>query len=85
MAEFYRGCRGLLFPVEDFGIVPLEAMACGKPVIAFGKGGASETVIERAPFTGIFSRTDCESLINLSRILRIQKFDPYQFVITPEV
>lgn len=43
----YASCRALLFPgEEDFGIVPVEAMACGKPVIAFGRGGAMETVIE---------------------------------------
>lgn len=44
--EQMRRCRALLFPgEEDFGIVPLEAHACGTPVIAFGRGGASETVI----------------------------------------
>ncbi len=42
---YYRGCKALIFPgEEDFGIVPLEAQACGKPVIAFAKGGVLETV-----------------------------------------
>ncbi len=42
---YYRHCRALIFPQkEDFGIVPLEAQACGKPVIALGEGGALETV-----------------------------------------
>jgi glycosyltransferase involved in cell wall biosynthesis len=44
--DHLRRCRALLFPgEEDFGIVPLEAQACGAPVIAFGRGGATETVI----------------------------------------
>jgi glycosyltransferase involved in cell wall biosynthesis len=43
---YFRRCRALLFPgEEDFGIVPLEAQACGTPVIAYGRGGATETVI----------------------------------------
>jgi len=42
-----EGCKALIFPgIEDFGIVPVEAMAAGKPVIAFNRGGASETVID---------------------------------------
>jgi glycosyltransferase involved in cell wall biosynthesis len=41
-----RRCKALLFPgEEDFGIVPLESQACGAPVIALGKGGATETVV----------------------------------------
>jgi glycosyltransferase involved in cell wall biosynthesis len=46
VAEYYAGCRALLFPgLEDFGIVPLEAMAAGCPVIAYGEGGAAETIV----------------------------------------
>jgi glycosyltransferase involved in cell wall biosynthesis len=46
LAELYASCEALIFPgEEDFGIVPLEAQASGRPVIAYGKGGATETVI----------------------------------------
>lgn len=51
--EYLASARALIFPgVEDFGIVPLEAMASGTPVIAYSKGGAKETVIEGK--TGLF-------------------------------
>jgi glycosyltransferase involved in cell wall biosynthesis len=47
MAQLLRDCRALVFPgLEDFGIVPLEALASGRPVVAYGRGGALETVIE---------------------------------------
>jgi glycosyltransferase involved in cell wall biosynthesis len=53
LREYYRNCKALIFPgEEDFGIVPLEAQACGKPVIAFAKGGVLETV------RGIYSPYD---------------------------
>ncbi len=53
LAELYAQCRALVFPgQEDFGIVPLEAMAAGRPVIAYGKGGALDTVIPNV--TGLF-------------------------------
>jgi glycosyltransferase involved in cell wall biosynthesis len=49
----YRGCKALIYPAEeDFGIVPVEAMACGKPILAYGRGGLRETVIEGE--TGLF-------------------------------
>lgn len=51
----YAGARALIFPgIEDFGIVPVEAQAAGTPVVAFGKGGALETVKEGE--TGLFFR-----------------------------
>jgi glycosyltransferase involved in cell wall biosynthesis len=44
--EYLENCRALIFPgEEDFGITPVEAMACGKPVLAFGKGGVKESVV----------------------------------------
>jgi glycosyltransferase involved in cell wall biosynthesis len=63
LRENYARCRALLFPgEEDFGIVPVEAQSFGRPVIAFGRGGALETVVggfatvPRAPesSTGVF-------------------------------
>ncbi len=46
LKEFYSNCSAVIFPgEEDFGIVPVEAQACGKVVIAYGKGGALETII----------------------------------------
>jgi glycosyltransferase involved in cell wall biosynthesis len=65
----FRRCRALLFPgEEDFGIVPVEAMACGTPVIAFGRGGATETVLplggRREP-TGVwFAEQTAECLMD---------------------
>ncbi|MBD3379392.1 MAG: glycosyltransferase [Candidatus Omnitrophica bacterium] len=45
LADLYKGCKALVFPgEEDFGIVPVEAQSYGKPVIAYGRGGARETV-----------------------------------------
>ncbi len=52
-AEYLKNCRALIFPgEEDFGITPVEAMACGKPVLAYGEGGVKESVV--AGVTGEF-------------------------------
>lgn len=69
-AEYYARAKAFLFTAEeDFGITPLEAMACGTPVIAYGVGGATETV--KDGITGLFfNRQTPESLMNA-----IQKFE----------
>lgn len=63
VASLYSRCRALLFPgLEDFGIAPVEAQAAGRPVIAFGRGGATETVVHGA--TGVFfEEQNVESLV----------------------
>jgi glycosyltransferase involved in cell wall biosynthesis len=53
LKQHYAQCRALIFPgEEDFGMVPVEAMASGRPVVAFGRGGATETVA--AGVSGVF-------------------------------
>jgi glycosyltransferase involved in cell wall biosynthesis len=83
LGELYAGCRALVFPSdEDFGLVPLEAQACGRAVIAFGRGGARETVIDHGgalPATGIwFHEPSAASLRTaLDRFESIESdFDP---------
>ena len=87
LAALYGSCQALIFPgEEDFGIVPLEAQACGRPVIAYEKGGVLETVIpvtanaeSDAPPTGIFfSQQSAAELIKAVELYgRIQgRFSP---------
>ena len=67
-------CRALIFPgEEDFGITPVEAMAHGKPVLAFGHGGVTETVVSGV--TGeFFNKPTVESLLDgLNRLLANEK------------
>ena len=78
LSDYYRKCKAVLFPAQDdFGIVPVEAMGYGKPVIAFGMGGALETVIPGT--TGeFFFKLTADSLAEV-----IEKFDPTKYY--PEV
>lgn len=70
--KLLKKAKALLFPgLEDFGIVPLEAMAYGTPVIAFGQGGVTETVIPGK--TGIFFQEQtlsalCEGISNSEKM-----------------
>lgn len=63
LRHHYQRCQALIFPgVEDFGIIPLEAMACGRPVLAYGKGGALETIAPGR--TGLFFDTPSVQSLN---------------------
>ena len=74
LIDLYGGAKAVLFPgEEDFGLVPLEAMACGTPVIAYRGGGALETVEERATGT-FFNEPTADSLAAV-----IGKFDRSRF------
>ena len=75
--QLYQQCRAVIFPVEkeDFGIVPLEAAAFGKPTIAYFSGGAKETVLEGK--TGIFfCQLTCEALMEAIEKFEKESFSP---------
>lgn len=79
LRRHYSACRALVFPgEEDFGIVPLEAQACGRPVIAYGKGGALETVVDldaaapgRSPTGVLFGEASADGLAEA--VLRFER------------
>ncbi|MFH1840804.1 MAG: glycosyltransferase [Candidatus Shapirobacteria bacterium] len=73
---YYQKCAALVFPgEEDFGLTPLEAQACGKPVLAYRGGGATETVI--GGVTGEFFDEQTEgSLITGLKSIRVKGFNP---------
>jgi glycosyltransferase involved in cell wall biosynthesis len=73
-AELYKNCKAFINPQEeDFGITVVEAMACGRPVIAYQQGGATETVVENQ--TGLFFTEQTVA----SLVACIQKFDESSF------
>jgi glycosyltransferase involved in cell wall biosynthesis len=74
--ELMAGCRALLFPgLEDFGITPVEAMSMGRPVVAFGGGGARDTVIPGA--TGeLFADQTPECLAATLASFDPRRYDP---------
>jgi len=93
LREAYRGCRAFIFAAEeDFGITPVEAQGCGRPVIALGKGGALETVVphpgypspgawpaaDTAPTGVLYPMQSAEALVEAVRFFEAHErdFDP---------
>ena len=76
VAREYARCRALIFPgEEDFGLTPVECMASGRPVVAFGRGGALETVTPGK--TGLFfDQQTPESLMTALRAVAEMPVDP---------
>ncbi len=86
LADLYARCRALVYPQEeDFGIVPVEAQAAGRPVIAYGAGGATETVVPlgaeegRAPTGLFFHPQEPEALV-----AALQRFEASADAFVPE-
>jgi glycosyltransferase involved in cell wall biosynthesis len=74
--RLYRDAIAFLNPqIEDFGITAVEAMAAGKPVLAYGKGGATETVVPGVTGAFIAEQTP-ESVIEAVRAFRPESYDP---------
>ena len=76
LRSYLQRAKGFVFAaLEDFGILPVEAQGCGTPVIAFGKGGARETVVENE--TGLFfEEQSVPSLIKAIEAFEKREFDP---------
>jgi glycosyltransferase involved in cell wall biosynthesis len=83
LSKYYSNCRALIFPqLEDYGITPLEAIASGRPVIAYGKGGVTDTMIPYTELTGnkatalFFKEQSVECVIAAVEKFETLSFDP---------
>jgi glycosyltransferase involved in cell wall biosynthesis len=78
LLDLHRRARAVLMPgVEDFGIVPVEAMSTGTPVIALGEGGALDTVVPGTTGVHVQAGTDDEVIDGFASVMRT--FDPDDF------
>lgn len=76
VAAFYSKAKALIFPSEeDFGIIPLEAMASGRPVIAYRGGGTLETIVENETGT-FFNEQNPQAIIAAVKNFNAESFDP---------
>jgi glycosyltransferase involved in cell wall biosynthesis len=80
LIDNYQQCQAYIFPaLEDFGITPIEAMSAGKPVIAYGEGGVTESVVEGE--TGLFfKQQNAQSVIEVIKKFKDYSFDPKKIV-----
>lgn len=75
LLSYYQRCQAVIFPQEeDFGIVPLEAQACGRPVIVFKAGGALETAIEGKTGEFFYPQT-AEALLEKVKNFKPEKYE----------
>lgn len=71
----YAECRALIFPPEeDFGIVPVEANAAGRPVIAYGRGGVTDSIVDGT--TGLFFRQQSVDAL-IDAVERLERWLPH--------
>ncbi len=81
LRDYLRGARAFIFAAEeDFGITPVEAQACGTPVIAFGRGGATETIVGlgNSRPTGVFFNQQTPEAIAAA----VQNFEKHEHKIS---
>ncbi|WP_297431510.1 glycosyltransferase [Sulfurimonas sp.] len=84
MVDFMQRAKAFVYAaVEDFGIVPIEAMACGTPVIALNDGGTAETVVDE--LNGVhFKNQRVEDIVNAVERFESLKFDAYSIAKSAE-
>jgi glycosyltransferase involved in cell wall biosynthesis len=76
LRDLYRQARALVLPAEeDFGIAPVESLACGRPVVALGRGGALETVEDGVTGRLVADQT-AEAFAEAMQSVTIGSFDP---------
>lgn len=74
LIRYYRGCQALIFPgVEDFGLVPIEVQACGRPVIAYKEGGLTESVLQGITGEFFYPQTE-DALVKVIKNFKVQKY-----------
>lgn len=76
VASLYGRCKAFIFPgLEDFGLTPIEAQAAGRPVVALGRGGATETVVDQV--TGVlFDDQSADALVEAIERFERTSIDP---------